>query len=427
MELRNAFTPLLLTIALAACSDSDSNDNTASTTSRTQSLPDTIAGEISARNTNDIVVNGYTLDLTGVSVLYQNTAVSPQLLVTGMPVQVSSDGDSVSEVRLDPPLAGTVSALSDDSLSVADTELQHNGLDDSIAVGDYVLVLTESKADGSLLAETVLEPDTADGSLRTEIEGAVSGLDETTMTFTLNNIGVDYSAAVIEDGTLAEGRWVEVYGDYDGSVLQAAEVDIETLPADGTTEMSGTITWVNDDATVFELSGIYTFEVSSATRFEDGTQSQLAVGSYVEVTLNGSELQEVEFESATSGSSDVSSTASLAYELSGSATLSDAGITVNGYEFVIDSRTRYDDGLSYAELDGIRVEIEGRSDGQTHYVLEIERDDNDADIDLQGPVSDNTLWGYQASDNSLSAYDGQWLELDCSFDGVNISLCKIDD
>ena len=426
MKTCDTLTPLLLTLALTACSDDDI-DGSRGNPNSTSTLPQTVIGEVSSRSGNSITVNDYTIDLSGIRVVYQDSAVSPQLLVSGMPVVIRTT-NGASQIRLDPDLSGTVTALSDDRIGIDNTSLMHEGLSPEIATGDFVLALTASGDNGVLIAEQVLEPGTAAGSLFAEIEGRVRSLDESAMTFVLDGITVDFSAAVIKDGALADGVWVEVYGAYDGALFSASEVDIERIPDDGTTELTGTVTWVNDTATVFELSGIYTFEITGSTRYEEGTSLDLREGAVVELTLNGETLQEIEFESAaTEGDASAPNSTSRPFELTGVAKVTANGIGVNGFEFVIDSRTRFDEGLRQSDLDGRWLEIEGRSDGETHSTLEADYGDNDGELDLRGQVIEASLWGYSASDNSLSPFEGQWVELECRFDGNSLSQCHADD
>jgi hypothetical protein len=60
-------------------------------------------------------------------------------------------------------------------------------------------------------------------------------------------------------------------------------------------------------------------------------------------------------------------------------------------------------------------------------VKEVEKAGVSARIELTGLVQNNSIWGYQDADNSLSSFENQWLELDCSFDGVRLSACTLDD
>ncbi|MCB1757788.1 MAG: hypothetical protein KDJ38_19875, partial [Gammaproteobacteria bacterium] len=200
------------------------------------------------------------------------------------------------------------------------------------------------------------------------------------------------------------------------------------LPDDGETELEGVITWVNDARSVFEISHLYTVEVNSATRFEDGSADNLAVGQWVEVSLNGERLLEVDFEiDSSAGVSIPVATGSRPFELEGAASYADGLLQINDFSFVVDSQTRLDDGLSLAELNGAQLDIEGLASGESYRIKEIERRDNDADMDIQGPVDNGTLWGYGNSDGSLDRFNGQWVELDCRFDGVNLAQCRLDD
>jgi hypothetical protein len=57
--------------------------------------------------------------------------------------------------------------------------------------------------------------------------------------------------------------------------------------------------------------------------------------------------------------------------------------------------------------------------------IDLERQSNE--LELTGKVSQNSLWGYRASDASLATFDGKWVNVECQFDGMQIHSCRIDD
>ena len=286
---------------------------------------------------------------------------------------------------------------------------------------------TEQLADGNVRVTAVTTLSGGDIPLYYEVEGYLQDLSETAKTFVLNNQSVDFSNAVVEDGPLKNGQWVEVFGRYNGNIFQATEVDVENYGRADDTEIEGIITWVNEEKTAFELSGKVQFTVNNTTRFDDGKQQDLATGRYVEVTvkqLNGEPVvTEIEFTKAR----QPDTAKPQQFSVRGTAVYQNGAFSINGFSFIIDSTTRFEDRLIPESLDGTAVEIEGVARDQQFVIREIERADADNNIDLEGLVSSNSLWGYTATDSSLQAFEGKWVDVDCYFDGVNISLCKIDD
>lgn len=96
----------------------------------------------------------------------------------------------------------------------------------------------------------------------------------------------------------------------------------------------------------------------------------------------------------------------------------------------LDANSRFEDGLIPAQLAGQWLKLEGvmTADGR-YWLKEVEnaqRDITSQRIELKGLVQNNTLWGYQVSDQSLLPYEGQWQEFDCYFDGNTLSACVRD-
>jgi hypothetical protein len=295
----------------------------------------------------------------------------------------------------------------------------------SLTAGDFVLVSLNPLQNSEVTAVTKLS--SADTPLYIELEGQISELNESTQRFSILGQQVDYSAAMIEDGAVASGRWAEVYGQLSNGVLKASEVDFEQFPDTAETEISGVISWVNESKTSFELNQRYSFNVTTATRFEQGSANELQPGRYVEVTLkqqnNQSVLTEVEF-----NNQSISTPGSQRVEVTGTMTFDGTHLQLNGFSFAVNSLTELEDGLTLQTLDSQYLQIEAvqRADGSIT-VKEVEKAGVSARIELTGLVQNNSIWGYQAADNSLSSFENQWLELDCSFDGVRLSACTLDD
>lgn len=414
---------------LTACgssNDSQSINNGQGNAPAPQTIPLQIIGPVSSANGDTINVNGYQLDIRNITPDYANGAVSKSALATGMNVVVTTNGSTVSSVSLNPDLAGTVNTITTDTLQVNGQTIKVTTLPAGLQNGDYVLITLDSAAIGTATAISTLQG--AELPLYVEIEGTVTALNTATQRFRIGDTEVDYAQATVKEGSLQEGIWAEVFGSYQSGYLLATEIDIEPYDHDAETEVYGVISWVNDEKNRFELSRKLQFDVSASTRFEDGTVADLVTGRTVEVThrlVNGQlQVTEIEFKTAR----DNSDSPSLRnFEVTGYMTYHNDTLTLNNHTFVITSRTHFDDNLTREQLDGILLDIEGvERDGQFQ-ILEIERADNDNSIDLRGLVQNQQLWGYRATDNSLNAHEGKWVELECRLDGISMSQCRLDD
>ena len=102
-------------------------------------------------------------------------------------------------------------------------------------------------------------------------------------------------------------------------------------------------------------------------------------------------------------------------------------LMVNGIPFVIDDQTRFKDGLDEDDLGGTWVDLEGVMEGDRRLVREVEPLEEEHEMELEGPVAGGRIWGYVTSDESLTPFEGRWLELECRFDGMRLSRCREDD
>ncbi|MBP6519468.1 DUF5666 domain-containing protein, partial [Shewanella sp.] len=103
-------------------------------------------------------------------------------------------------------------------------------------------------------------------------------------------------------------------------------------------------------------------------------------------------------------------------------------LQINGFTFDIDARTQFDDGLTLATLDQKWIQIEGVELADNQWLVkEVDLEVRSNELDLSGLVMQKTLWGYQATDASLTPFEGKWVDVECQFDGSNIHNCRIDD
>lgn len=383
----------------------------------------TTVGTVDSVSSTAFKVQDQSFNLSSSTISYAKQNLPSSVLTSGFNVRVTSNSSGQHKVELNPDLAGFVSAVQGDKVQINGQSLQLSK--HSLVAGDFVLISLNPLKSNEATAFTKLS--SAETPLYIELEGQISELNEATQRFSVLGQQVDYSAAMIEDGPVASGRWAEVYGQLSNGVLKASEVDFEQFPDSAESEISGVISWVNDSRTSFELNQRYNFNISTATRFEQGSVQDLQPGRFVEVTLNQqnnqSVLTEVEFKNQ-----NISNTGSQRVEVTGTMAFDGTNLQLNGFSFTVNSLTELEDGLTLQTLDGQYLQIEAvqRADGSIA-VKEIERARVSERIELTGLVHNNSIWGYQAADNSLNSFSNQWLELDCSFDGVRLSACTLDD
>ena len=212
----------LVAMALAGCGGGSGSGDAAVDT-KTGRLDGQVANISHSNKT--LTLNGYALHSEGAPVTYRDGVVlSFEQVVNGMRVQVDADDSRIETMKLDPSLTGVVSAINGNEFTVNGITMTFAGLA-GINVGDWVMVTTYPMADGTV--EVVAVQKVPDLGLA-EIEGPVSQLNTAAKTFKIGSVTVDYSNADVDDeDELANGAWVEAYGNMQGNTLVATEVDVE--------------------------------------------------------------------------------------------------------------------------------------------------------------------------------------------------------
>ncbi|KGE03880.1 DUF5666 domain-containing protein [Pseudohaliea rubra] len=158
---------------------------------------------------------------------------------------------------------------------------------DTLAVGDLVEV-SGFPQEGNRLRATRIErkDDFVPGSSTVELKGIARNV--TAGSFTIGEVTVDTSSALLDedDGALADGVRVEVYGTLADGVLTATEVDTEDGPAGGLAEgdavsVEGTVSAYVDDSN-FRVRGI-PVDAGSAIR----SPADLTLGSGTVLQVSG--------------------------------------------------------------------------------------------------------------------------------------------
>ncbi|MGL5334761.1 MAG: DUF5666 domain-containing protein [Enterovibrio sp.] len=430
-------------LILAACGSDDtaSNVTTPLPPAPAANLPAKIVGTVTRLSADykQVTVNGYNVNIANADVVYKQEKLDPKTIAVGMRLDLDNQGQEAKTVTIDPALVGEVSAVSTKDITVNGIQLTIESAD-QYNVGDWVAVNGYPTAVGDWQVDSINHfPSFA----HAEIEGRVTGLDIDAQQFYLGSVLVDYSEAVV-DGTLIEGIWVEVEGKQRGKMFFAYNVDVDNDTDDTQTStevtLEGTVTWVNQDKSQFELNNRSRVYVTTATRFEDGTRADLLEGKRLEVDLQltqqGLWAKKIDFEKIipdpsvpTPPNPPTPPSFGHKFELEGRAVLdANKQLTINGIKFIIDAGTRFEDGLTINNLSGRWVQIEGieLSAGQW-LVKEIEPESRTHELELTGRVTNNSLWGYPARDSSLALYEGKWVNMDCMFDGTNIYRCSFDD
>ena len=412
MKSTNAKNILLVTALAASLSACDSNENVTLPTDST--TPEKIFGLVESISTAEqsVTVNGYTLQAARAKISYQDNQFELAYLTVGTQVEVETSSGSATEIELDPTITGIVSEIQSDSLVVNGVTFSHANQTD-VAIGDWVMISAQMQVDNSWEASSIIGSPVLDNA---EVEGQLSSLDATNETFNIGSMVVSYSNAYIEGNeTLANGQWVEVEGHYANDMFSATEVDIESDSEYDGVEIEGTITWVNTELTYFEIDNRTTVRVTTQTAFEDGVQDDLKTGVVVDVEMlnseNGLVATEIDFKDKHSD------TVVQEFSIVGTATINNGIVTINGIDFVINASTQFDDGLTKVLLDNAWVEAEGIAVAATdsvaaHWLIkEIESEIQQATISLEGPVNDNRLWNYSASDNTLAQFNDMWVDV----------------
>ena len=296
--------------------------------------------------------------------------------------------------------AGTLVVLGQgvqvDALTSFDDRLEPASLA-GVAVGAIVEVSGFRDADGVIHA-TRIEPKDA-GELF-EVTGTVANHDAAARRFTIAALTVDYSAAQLDDlpgGAPDNGLLVEVKGhtlDADG-VLLATRVEGKRDDMDDDEDMEAEIEGVVTrfvSATDFDVSG-HPVTTNSATRFEDGSSADLALGVRIEVEGELREgvlvAEKVKFERE----ADLRVSAEIDSIDAAAGTLSVLGITVQTsattrFEDKSDAQVRPFDVRNLRVGDFVEVRGSAGSVPDSIAAERLEREDPEDRIELRGIAAD---------------------------------------
>lgn len=253
-----------------------------------------------------VIVNGVRYDTSQAEILVDGQPGSEASLEVGQIVRVTASGNgsglAAERIEYDDNVEGPIAEIdlaASRLLVLGQTVLVTAGTSfdddiplralDGLAIGDVIEVSGYVDSMQRIVATRIELDDDGDGF---EVTGFVTNLDSAAMLFNINGLTVDYSQAVLEDfdgGQPADGDLVEAEGAQLGGngELVALKVELkdddfsDNIPGDADIEIEGLITRFASAAD-FDVAGL-PVTTDSGTRYEDGSEADLALDVLVEV------------------------------------------------------------------------------------------------------------------------------------------------
>ncbi|MFM2623860.1 DUF5666 domain-containing protein [Vibrio owensii] len=390
-------------LALSGCGGSgDGGSSTPQPVVKPSAAIGTVESVNEAKST--ITVNGYTYHVS--EVMYGSKETNLGAVKPNMMVQVGSGQEKSPSapvvVTLEPTMTGHIKIVDKNAgkFTINGFELVYPELINSdIDSGDWVMVSSLPAANNQYKVLSVVKFETS-LSDKDEVEGRISSIDLNKKEFKL---GANVTVAYDRIADLQVGQWVEAEGSFNGNVFHASLVEVESYnQLQGENDVEGIVTWVNQDQSAFELNYRGTFIIDSKTCFQNDDDAHcnpalianLAVGSEVEVTsvmgtLNTPVATHVEFEKPDWADDNEEDWNVNEFECSGwvanhkingvdTATFdidhcwNDLNQTIDNSSVVVNSKTMFEDGLSFSNIANKHVEVEGTIINNTNVALEIE-------------------------------------------------------
>ena len=370
-----------------------------------------------------VLVNGrrYVIDsqtnlsVDGISVLQSALQVGQFVIISSS--RTDEDGNPIADqIRSDTLIEGPITNIDTvnnqitvlnqtiiiDGSTVFDDDIPRQTLS-GLNLNDVVEITGANNTSGSVLATRVELDDDGDD---TKLVGLVSNLDTSNSQFEISGQLINYTRAVLDDipgGSLSNGDLVKVEGNFNIGTLDATEVEgfddiSDSLNDDDEIEITGPVTNFISP-TNFEVNG-FRVETSLLTEYEDGTAGLLANGAVVEVEgywRNGVLVaDEVSFEQEDSiiisgNVEDINATDAL---------LNEGTLTIFGITVTTNASTSFEDYNSSSATNfglddlaiGDYVEVEGYVSATGDFIMnEVEREDDDTDAEIQGPMTAKNL------------------------------------
>ena len=334
-------------------------------------------------------------------------------LEIGMVVQVQGDFQSsvADTVRFEEDVkgpadgaavGGTFSVMGQTIITDAATFFNNTSLA-SIAAGDILEISGMRDANDDIVASFVEKKVNAAAVKRFSLIGNVRNLDTVAMTFNIDNLNVDYSAANVNDligGAPVDGQLVEIKDDlkaYVPASLTLAATKVEPQNPLGAGGVVGAK--VEIESLVTEIISANEFKVGDlsilildSTRFLFGSKDNIIVGSRLEV--EGVLVAEGVLQASKIKFEDNDARIQARVDLGGvdtaSNTLTLLGITVS-ITNQTDMEDKRDDVSSFSLADissNDYLEIRGFIGANGAFIAsELRRESDDKKVELRGPVS----------------------------------------
>lgn len=244
-----------------------------------------------------------------------------------------------------------------------------------------------------------------DGANELEIKGKIANLDEVDKEFTIGGLTVNYRSAVMLEGVLVNGGLVEVKSIQAltvGPTMIASQIEREQMPLEGIVtgwvEVEGYVTAPATSTADFTLLGM-PVKTTNATVYEDGVAGDIYEDGVAGDIALGKKLKV----KGVVGSSGVLVANLVVFKRQNNIKIEavvdavdpDAStVTLLGITVQVNSATQMEDDrddlhtFSLTDLNpGDFVEVRGYMQGGDVIVSRLERDGDDEDAILQGPVS----------------------------------------
>lgn len=294
---------MVLSAGLVACGGGSSDKDSQSNSSRSAASNLVTQGMITGFGS--VIVNGVHYDVDEANLSVDDDSVVESELDVGQMVRIVGSAHKnghgkavslISETQLRGPIesidltAGVIVALGQTILITADTFYKDGQTADQLEVGDIIRVSSYTDDEGALVA-TRIDLKSGDTGNSLQIIGAVSNLDTRAMTFTINDLMVDYSKvtlANLPNATLSNGMLVNLQGRLVNDVFVAVgnlrksrfgfhhDDDIS-----GDVEISGLITHLiaNTSLKIGDVSVL----INNATQYKHCRTTPLSEGELIKV------------------------------------------------------------------------------------------------------------------------------------------------
>ena len=429
---KHLLTAIALIAFVTACSGGGGggDDSASSGSSGSLSSTGTITGFSS------VFVNGVRYDTTNAMIIRGEQQVLESDLNLGMKVTVQASSDnSASRVEFEEDVegpvdvnnnSGTLSVMGQTVITDAQTVFDNGGLA-TLTPGTVAEVSGFRNANDDIIA-TFIENKGNGATLNDyEVIGNVRNLNTAAMTFQIDDLTVNYSAADVNDlanGVPVEGQLVEVKDMNkayvpNSFVLSATKVESQAPFGGGANlgarvEIESIVTQVISP-NMFVINGLTVF-TNANTQFLFGTADQIQVGTRLEVegTINSSGTlvaTKVKFED-----NDARIIGAVAAKGANTLTM----LANNGVVVTVTPQTELEDDTSnnaftFADIQvNDYLEIRGFIGANSAFIAtELERDDPDQDARVRGPVTafdavagTVTVLGLTLNTNAQTEYEG---------------------